>query len=244
MPSRLLALSVGLMTLALCVRTVDADDLLDAPDTYCRDNWMDPCRGLTGSAEVVWLRYQDSEPDSWTNEFQTGSRFNLGYMDSVGREFRARYFEVYIDGGTDPFWSFSTLDLEYAARFRLGPNWRGDLSIGARDARFHEGGENNYEDTIGPVIGLHLETNVLWDRLMLFSNVRYSNQFGEDVENEALGSFSITELQVGLELNRPMGAGIGFVRGGFEAQHWAGVDDNDSEDAGLIGFGAAIGFTR
>jgi len=210
----------------------------------CCDAWLNPCTGITAMGEVVWLRYQDSEPDSNTNDFQTGSRFTLGYMGQGGRELRVRYFEAEIVGGTDPFWSFQTFDIEYARRFRLGDSWRGDLALGVRDAGFHEGGGNEYDDTFGPLIGMHLETDVLNGFLTLYGNARYSHQFGHDEDNDELGSFSITELQIGVQADRRTQFGTAFVRTFLEAQQWAGVDDNDSEDGGLIGGGIALGLTR
>ena len=246
------ALFLGILAVALCVAPVDGQEICGCVDPCsceaacdpCADNWLCPCPGITGGAEIVWMRYQDSYPDSNSNAFQTGSRYTLGYMFAGGRELRVRYFELEVEGDTDPFWRFETLDIEYAGRFQLGRNWRGDLSIGVRDASYREGGDNYYEDTIGPVLGLHLETNLLWEHLNLFTNARCSHQFGMEVEDDELGSFSIAELQVGLELNRPMMGGEGFVRGAFETQQWLGVDDGSSEDGGLIGFGVGLGFTR
>ncbi len=244
-----IAVCVGLLAIALCACPAIAQDGAgcdvgcgDVGCGGCCDAWLNPCAGITAMGEVVWLRYQDSEPDSNTNTFQTGSRYTLGYMTQGGRELRVRYFEAEIEGGTDPFWSFETLDIEFASRFRLGCNWRGDLSLGVRDAGFHEGGNNEYDDTFGPLIGVHLETDVL-NCLTLYGNARYSHQFGEE-EGGELGSFSITELQIGVQADCCTPCGIVFVRTFVEAQQWAGVDDSDSEDGGLIGTGLALGLTR
>ena len=192
--------------------------------------------------EVVWLRYQDSEPDSNVNEFQTGSRDTLGYMGQGDASFEYGISRRRSWAERIPFWSFETLDIEYAARFRLGCNWRGDLSLGVRDASFREGGENEYDDTFGPLIGVHLETDVL-NCLTLYGNARYSHQFGE-VEDGDLGSFSITEVQLGIQADCCTQCGIAFVRTFWNVQQWAGVDDNDSEDGGLIGGGIALGLTH
>ena len=48
----------------------------------CCDCWCNPCCGWIGSAELVFLRPHDSEPNSATSgELQTASRWMFGSMD-------------------------------------------------------------------------------------------------------------------------------------------------------------------
>lgn len=223
-------------------------------DDCCSQNWdwwTKPDCGFTATAEVVFLRMQDDEAEDGDNYFQHGSRFTLGKVDSCGREWRLRMFELGLgfNRGTDEnFVNHFTFDLEYAGRFELGNNWAGEISLGARYADFHESNDLNYEDTIGPVIGLHLKSDVLpCNDTNLFANLRYSHQFGGGLDNDGergLGSFSITELQAGFEWARDCRPGTLFARAFVEAQKYSGNWDDDSGDQGLIGYGLAIGVNR
>ncbi|MEE2705464.1 MAG: hypothetical protein VX988_00325 [Planctomycetota bacterium] len=213
------------------------------------DSWTKPDCGITAMAEVVWLRLQDTEENGVSdNYFQHGSRFTFGKVDNCGREWRLRLFELGLseDQGTqDDFVNHFTFDLEYAGRFELGNNWAGEISLGARYADYHQSGDNHYEDTIGPVIGLHLKSDVLpCNNTNLFANLRYSHQFGSETDDNSLGSFSITELQAGFEWARDCRPGTLFARAFVEAQKWEGVEEGDTEDEGLIGYGLAIGVNR
>ncbi len=212
----------------------------------CCDNWMSPTSGLTGMIEVVWLRPQDTYADSGINRYQHGSRYTLGWMNDHGQEWRLRFFELGVNSQFDDFINLYTVDVEYAGRFQLC-NFDGELSFGLRYADWHESaagafGGLNIEDSIGPMIGLHLQTD-LWNDFDLFANARYSHQFGHPVDS-TLGSFSITELSVGLQYARDMACGTAFLRGAFEAQNWAVNTDGSDEDMGFVGFGVALGFTR
>ncbi len=211
----------------------------------CCDCWCNPCCGWTGSAEVVWLRAHDSEPDSPSGtRLEHGSRFTLAHMDDCGRSWRVRYFEY-----NDPSWdipgslNLEMWDFEYAARFQLGCNWRGEIAAGLRYADARDDVNNDYEDTIGPVVSVEVR-NELWCDVDIFALYRRSQQFGDEVTNDTHGTFGITEIQVGAEVTRCVAGQDLFVRTFIEAQEWAGIEDGDSEDLGLIGFGFAIGLAR
>ncbi|MDH3717933.1 MAG: hypothetical protein OES79_07405 [Planctomycetota bacterium] len=210
----------------------------------CWDWWTNPCRGLTGSAEVVWLRPQATDPNTnLGTEYHHGSRWTVGYLNECGRELRLRYFELGAQDGDSDFINIWTLDIEYAGRFELGSNWAGEFSLGARYADYHDQDDNNFVDSGGPVLGVYLKSDELFRSTNVFGNVRYSHQFGHDDDGD-LGSFSVTEVQAGLEWTRQMCAGNAYLRLFAEAQNWAGDFDGSDEELGLIGAGVALGLTR
>jgi len=208
----------------------------------CCDCWCNPCPGWTGSAEILLLRPHDSEPDSTTsNQYQTGSRFTVGYIDNCGRSWRARYFEFYHDNWDGNSLTLEMADLEYAGRFRLGCNWYGEIGAGVRWAEFHDN-SNDYTETIGPVVGVELRNQLRCD-VDIYALYRRSLQFGEEGTDDS-GMFGISELQVGAEITRCIAGRDMFARVALEAQEWSGIEDNDSEDLGLIGLGFAVGLAR
>ena len=133
--------------------------------------------------------------------------------------------------------------MEYAGRFQLGSNWAGEFSLGARYGDYHDEGENNFVDSVGPVLGMHLKSDVLFWNTNLFGNVRYAHQFGHEDDGD-LGSFSMTEVQAGLEWARDTRAGNAYLRIFAEAQNVAGDFDGSDEELGLIGGGIALGLSR
>lgn len=212
----------------------------------CIDNWCCVCPGITFLSEVIFLRSYDSEPNSSQDaEFETGSRWEIGYMNECGRSWRVRYFEFAdpdFDGNN--YLHLEYLDLEYAGRFTLGCNWRGELSGGLRWAQVDDEGDNLYEDTIGLVMGAQLRGPCFFG-LESYGIIRQSYQYGhEQRATNDFGTFGISEMQLGLEYQTCFMGGIGFARSFLEAQSWQGIEDNDSEDAGLFGFGFSLGITR
>ena len=212
-------------------------------DCCCCNCWCNPCCGWTGSVELLFLRPHDSEPDSVTSsELQTGSRTTVGYMDDCGRSWRARFFEFRHDDFDGNALHQQLIDVEYAARFELGCNWRGEIAAGLRHAEYHEN-DADYNDTIGPVISAEVR-NQLWCDVDIFALYRRSQQFGMEDDDDELGTFGVTEIQVGAEVTRCISGNDMFLRTFIEAQEWSGIEDSDSEDLGLIGFGFAVGLAR
>lgn len=210
------------------------------------DNWCNVCPGVTFMAEILFLRSYDSEPDSSDDaNFETGSRYEIGYMNACGRSWRVRYFEFADpDFDRDNYLHLEYLDIEYAGRFTLGCNWRGELSGGLRWAQVDDQGNNLYDDTIGIVMGGQLRGPCFFG-LESYGLIRQSYQYGhEQRSGNSFGTFGISEMQLGLEYQTCFMGGIGFARSFLEAQSWQGIEDNDSEDAGLFGFGFALGITR
>jgi hypothetical protein len=201
--------------------------------------------GIIGGAELLFLRGYDSEPDSASSRrYETGSRLELGYMNAEGRAWRVRFFEFdHSEFDNGRFLNLRYLDLEYAGRFGLGCNWRGELTGGLRWSRVHDEGDNLYENPIGPVIGAQLRGPCCIG-LDVYGLARQSFQYGQEEDSGNYGTFGITETQLGLECQTCACGGMGFARVFLEGQSWQGVEDADSEDVGLFGFGLAIGLTR
>src|SRR5690606_8421893 len=88
------------------------------------DHWTRVNPGLIGSAEILFLRAYDSEPDSSTSsKHETAGRFELGHMNDTGRSWKVRYFrfdDPNFDGNNSL--DLQYLDLIYAGRFTLGCN--------------------------------------------------------------------------------------------------------------------------
>lgn len=209
------------------------------------DRWTRVQSGLIGSAELLLLRGYDSEPDSVrSSTHEAGGRFMLGFMNESGRSWRLRYFRFDhpdYDQGNElnlRYW-----DLDYAGRFTLGCNWRGELSGGVRWARVNDEFDNRYDPSFGPVIGAELRGPCCIG-LDLYGNARQSFQYGKEQNSGFYGTFAISEVQLGVEHGRSVCNGTGFARAFIEAQSWQGVEDEDSEDVGLFGFGFAMGITR
>jgi hypothetical protein len=68
--------------------------------------------------------------------------------------------------------------------------------------------------------------------------------YGKDVDGDDFQTFTITEVQVGAEYRCDLGSCCLFVRGGVEAQFWAGVSDDDTENFGLIGGFVGVGVRK
>jgi len=245
---RLLFIFSGALATSFIGHSVTADDDAgQAWDNGCAVScYVNPCGRIIGQADVIWLRPQDSQPDSSSStSAEAAQRYMVGYMNSEGRSLRVRYFELdHSDFDLDSL-DVETLDLEYAGQFRLGCNWEGEISGGLRWASYSD---NNldYSETIGPAIGIELRSD-FFKKVDLFTVARHSIQFGsgDNGEEQMLGTFNITEIQLGVERQRQLkNCSTGFLRFVFEAQTWAGVEDNNSEDLGLVGIGFAAGIRR
>lgn len=216
-------------------------------DEACWDWWNCPDGGIVATMEVVWLRPHASDPGTnsgYGNHYSDGSRFTIGYLNDSGEEVRIRIFEW--DTDADPALDaidIRVFDTEYAGRFNLGCHWAGEVSLGARYAEFLEDGENEFVKSLGPVIGVHLKSNSIVRNANLFGTARYSHQFAEE-ENGDVASFTVTELQIGMEASRETRMGRVELRSFFEAQSWTGDVDGSDEDLGLFGLGFAAQITR
>lgn len=170
-------------------------------------------------------------------------------------------------------WNMITTDIEATAAFRLGCQWNGIVSGGVRyaectqrsDEVFDDGSSTSaiagYDDSFGPVLGIELQ-RIVTDRISLFAVARESIQFG-DTRNDFVArdntgavlfetnlprenqTFSISEIQLGAQWQRPIGQdALLFMRGAFEGQYWFSSVGNGTSDLGLIGGQFAIGIAR
>lgn len=225
------------------------------PSCGCYDQCGNSRRGgWVGSAEILMLRPQDSGYYQSQPQFDSGSRYTLGYTNGRGQTLRARYFEFEANevGSGDYTLGVDVLDLECAGEFCLGSNWTGEIGGGVRWAKIDHNSSNElkYDDSVGPVIGAELRS-CPWFHTSLFLGVRQSFQFGSpyyqngsSVSEEDLGSFGITEMQVGLQWNGCWWGYHSYLRTTFEAQQWQGLADDGYDDQRLIGGGLSIGITR
>lgn len=160
-------------------------------------------------------------------------------MDSCGRIWRGRYFNYFTRTPQDAF-KLEYADFEHARRFSLAGTLYGEFSAGLRWAEFREEDDLFFSETLGPVIGTELRgLSILnWDA---YASARHSIQFGHEREENFLGSFSITEIQLGLSRDFSLLGRSSFVKGFFEAQNWASPQDDDSTSIGLVGLGLGVG---
>lgn len=213
--------------------------------------WALPSGGVDFSAEALWLRLHDSAVVGSGNTFEDGSRWQLGYTPAAGRRLTIRYLEYDTPtaaGGVD----LETLDLEAQRWLPVGYG-RVGLGAGVRWAEYSEAGALAYDDAFGPMLAVYGRAP-LWGRTEALLTLRQSWQFGEasvavppgagaPVGVGDNGTFSITEVQFGLERRRQIGAGEAFIRGVFETQYWNDVGQavDDSTSRGLFGFGLGVG---
>lgn len=208
------------------------------------DDWCDPCPGWYANSELLLLYWHDTNNDANQNAVHTGSRHTVGLMREGGTALQMRYFEFasQTDGGDDLMTEH--IDLEYLGRFTLGCNWQGDIALGGRWASFRNTQDTVlHEDTFGPLIGVSLRNQVR-DNIAIYGGARHSMQFGRDVaSNQPNDTFSISEINLGLELTRDWSGSELFLRSGYEAQYYHSVVD-DEEDIGLPGFTLSLGVRR
>jgi hypothetical protein len=170
-------------------------------------------------------------------------------------------------------WNLVATDVEATVAFQLGSRWSGIVSGGVRyaecthraDEVLLDGSSNSanagFDDSFGPVVGLEMKRFVT-QRLSLFAATRASMQFGDTKNNfvarDATGAvlfeniltrenqtFSISEIQLGAQWDRPIGGdALLFLRGAFEGQYWVSSAGGGSADLGLVGGQFAIGIAR
>ncbi|MCD0457913.1 hypothetical protein [Roseiconus lacunae] len=218
-------------------------------------NWLAPSPGFIGGFEQLFIRHQHSEPDETTNKsFRSTQRISLGWMNGAGSYVQIRYFDYpSTTFDYDESVEATTFDAEYGGRFKLGNNFAGSLSGGLRFSRYDDQ-DLDYDDSIGPLLGAEIRSQ-LSGSFALYGLLRHSIQFGNSPQRslfsmgeEVPGSYGITDMQVGVEIQRRFqtcgNAPFGFVRCGLETQQWSGMADEDSEDISLIGFSITVGLSR
>ncbi|MEM6798275.1 MAG: hypothetical protein AAF589_02060 [Planctomycetota bacterium] len=204
--------------------------------------WALPHGKLDFGVDALLLRTHDSAAANGGEDFEFGTRWEVGFSPSWGKRVALRYLEYDTGLAAGPM-DVELLDLESQLWFPAGGAQIG-IGGGLRWAEYEEAGGLTYSDTIGPVVGVYGRAPAFWNTDGIFT-LRQSFQFG-DAGAADRGTFGITELQFGLEHRRRIAAGEGFVRGFFETQYWndVGQTATDSTSRGLIGFGLGAGFRR
>jgi hypothetical protein len=209
-------------------------------------DWLTPCGGWTFEFQAAWLRLQSSEVNSQSgDEYDSATRYILGHTDECGKSWRLRYFNYTTTAVNNDRYKFEYADIERARRFTLGGSVYGELGAGLRWAEYFESfrSDNDYNKTIGPMIAAEIR-GVSFAGFEAYAAARHSIQFGRPDNKRSFGSFSITELQLGLNRNVDILGHPSFVKGFLESQQWRGLGDGaDGADLGLVGLGFALGTT-
>jgi hypothetical protein len=199
--------------------------------------------------EIVALKVFQSEGLYGNNDYQPGVRIWAGIQRDDGLGLRIRWFD-YTQSIAGDVVDIENLDLELTDAFDAGC-WQGVVSGGFRYSEVSEsvvivGGPATGTDTFasGLTVGLQLN-RYLTDRASIFASVQESILYGNDIGIAADDIvFSITELQLGVQLDRNMYGSTAFFRTGVEAQLYSAVSGTDSEDLGLFGIFATVGVMR
>jgi len=210
-------------------------------------DWLTPCGGWSFEFQNAWLRLQSADADLASGtEFDSGNRYILGHTNDRGNSWRFRYFNYFTEGLNNDY-KLEYIDFEHARRFTLGGSVYGELSAGLRWAEYFESFRSDlfYSDSIGPMVAAEIRGLSLAS-LDFYVSGRHSIQFGEPIGNqsdERFGSFSISELQLGVMKDMRILGHPTFVKGFVESQYWVGMADGGRENIGLIGLGVALGTT-
>jgi len=209
-------------------------------------NWLRPCCPISQfDTEFLLFAVNNSENElgDTQNDFNAGLRLTYSRVNQQGRIFRVRYFNFgsTLEGGGNRF-EMETLDTEVGRRFTLGGGLKGEFTAGVRFAAFNERNNLDYDATFGPLVGLQLRGREFL-RGTSFVNLRHSWQFGDSNDGgvDVPGTFKISEVQFGLEWRRAGNLGTWVFRSALEAQHWSGLQDEDTEDIGLYGTSSSFG---
>lgn len=209
-------------------------------------DWLTPCGGWTFEFQAAWLRLQSSEVNNQSgDEYDSATRYILGHTDECGKSWRLRYFNYATTAVNNDRYKFEYADIERARRFTLGGSVYGELGAGLRWAEYFESfpSDNDYNESIGPMIAAEIR-GVSIAGFEAYAAGRHSIQFGRPDNKTRFGSFSITEIQLGLNRNFDFFGHQSFAKGFLESQQWRGVGDGaDGADLGLVGLGFALGTT-
>lgn len=206
-------------------------------------DWLTPCGGWTFEFQNAWMRLQAADADNASGtQFDSGTRYIFGHTNDCGNSWRLRYFNYFTEGLNNDY-KLEYIDFEHARRFTLGGSVYGELGAGLRWAEFFESFPSDlvYSDTIGPMVAAEIRGLSLAS-LDFYASGRHSIQFGRPIGRQ-FGSFSISELQLGVMKNTNILGHPTFVKGFVESQYWVGMADGGREDIGLIGLGFALGTT-
>lgn len=215
----------------------------------------DCCGGGCGwsfGAEAVYLRAHVSEVDLSGHDYEIGYRI-WGGVESDGLGLRVRYFdwdESSPNQGDFDSHEITVVDIEVTMGMELGHGFNLTGSAGLRYAEFLQrvsSSLDGIDESLGLVIGVEVSRDVCCNTAA-FASFRHAFMFGDEADNfsnpDEFQAFTITELQLGVEWRSESPMGMFFIRGGAEAQFWAGVSDDDSENFGLFGGFIAVGLRK
>lgn len=212
--------------------------------------------GLIVGAELLWLRPFQSEGNQDSN-YDTGYRGWIGWQTCSGLGLRGRYFGFEDtdrsppNHGTEFTVNLRTVDLEVYDSLVIGDYWNVTVAGGIRylNWQFHNTQDRSGGlEGVGPVISAALVRSVT-SEINLFALARESFLVGQDQQHTTLthdnrcGNVFETQLGIQYQHNLPTTAAL-FVRIAWEAQFLAGLDDDDSESATLMGGQLAVGLSR
>lgn len=229
--------SVAALAIALSTSAY-AGDALQAPMATASDA---SCPWNV-SVEYLNLKSHSSEGTFDDAGNETGYRLSASYAFESDLAFRVNYFDYQGIQSTDHNQDLKAIDFELVSDLPLG-SWQGNWSVGLRMADYYEGTTTHSDvdyDGWGLTLGGELNRS-LSDTFGIYVKARTSMIFGDDADNDDDQTLMIHELGAGVQFDFAGWAGCdGNIRLGYETQIWSGPVDDDSEDAGVAGFGLRV----
>jgi hypothetical protein len=231
----------------------DGCSISDECDSYCDDCCANP--GPIGGFDLLFLKPYQTEGNFNDFNFRAGYRAWAGYQRGDGLGVRFRWFDYFQreDDGSEVY-DVETMDLEVFDTILAGGKWELGVGGGFRYLDYFSGFDDDPEDGdglwgYGPVLTLEANRYVT-ERISLYGIARGSiicgdsNDFSAPSDAEEDQTGSVSELQLGAQWNTDWRGVNVFLRHGWEAQFFSGMDDFDSESSALTGASFTLGFSR
>jgi len=206
--------------------------------------------GFIAAGEVAWLKAFTSDNDFGDFNYREAYRFWVGYQRADGLGVRLRYFDYFQRANNGDFLDIYTVDLEAYDRIDLGCYWNLLIGGGFRVLGYQEssvGGGGALTDAlwgVGPVVTAELY-RYLGDNAALYAIGRQSIIVGSGFNggNTQDDTGAISELQLGLQVQRDWGNSLVFARAGWETQAYFDIHDSE-ELVTLMGGVLSAGIMR
>jgi hypothetical protein len=203
------------------------------------------CGGGGAYAEFQWVRLdqyatENAGPEAAGDD--NGYRIIGGYQGCDGLGLRARYFDFDGVQNGDGL-ELEYFDLEVTESFSICC-LNGVVSAGYRHGEYNEDNNDVNFEGDGVTLGLMLERD-LGCSFGLYAWAQHSILYGDDDANNYNDTLlGWTEVQLGAQYNTCVGGYNAFARAGVEAQRIEGQTDDDTQDAGLLGWflSAGVGY--
>jgi hypothetical protein len=170
---------------------------------------------------------------------EDGYRIVGGYQGCDGLGVRGRYFDfdgIQNNQGLD----LEYFDLEVTEAFNLCC-LNGVLSAGYRHGEYQEDNNNADFEGDGVTLGIMLQRD-LGCHLGLYAWAQHSILYGDDDANNRNDTLlGWTEIQLGAQYNTCVAGYNAFARAGVEAQRIEGMTNDNTQDAGLLGWFLSAG---